>query len=316
MADRTAKSEINDILTSGNYYVTPEIAAELRSLHNGLDHLRLDSTIQSSSPEWRTKLMTRTNSTAGSTGTIGRVNSLINQYKSHLHKENVSKLQENQIREMHHWAMINLKGLKGEIQPYASEAFDRLRQFSDHIGVTDRYTGYRNNLTRGSREPFKLDTYWMRKQGNNPATVQSRLYSAPVQPNTFNQYTMSSNEPLRPSVGIPARFASAQPNGLHRSASAVEPRRHCHYSNANPQSVQEACGINMTFPGKSESRTRYTRPPPDQKTSPFIINPATDYYIYGRPLAKLQSEASFTEYQTRYEWPDSGKIMKLPWLRK
>lgn len=36
--------------------------------------------------------------------------------------------------------------------PYAHVSIDRIRQFCDHIGVTDRYTGYRNNLNRGQRD--------------------------------------------------------------------------------------------------------------------------------------------------------------------
>lgn len=47
--------------------------------------------------------------------------------------------------------------------PFTCGAADRIRQFGDHIGVTDRYTGYRNNLTRGTREPFKMGTSWMDK---------------------------------------------------------------------------------------------------------------------------------------------------------
>lgn len=50
-----------------------------------------------------------------------------------------------------------------EMNPFTHGAADRIRQFGDHIGVTDRYTGYRNNLTRGTREPFKLGTSWMDK---------------------------------------------------------------------------------------------------------------------------------------------------------
>lgn len=39
-------------------------------------------------------------------------------------------------------------------------AADRIRQFGDFVGVTDRYTGYRHNLTRGSREPVRMEPKW------------------------------------------------------------------------------------------------------------------------------------------------------------
>ena len=42
-------------------------------------------------------------------------------------------------------------------------AADRIRQFGDFVGVTDRYTGYRNNLTRGSREPVRMEPKWADK---------------------------------------------------------------------------------------------------------------------------------------------------------
>ena len=50
-----------------------------------------------------------------------------------------------------------------ELAPFTHGAADRIKHFGDHIGVTDRYTGYRNNLTRGTRDPFKLETSWMDK---------------------------------------------------------------------------------------------------------------------------------------------------------
>lgn len=50
-----------------------------------------------------------------------------------------------------------------DMAPFTVGAADRVKQFGDHIGVTDRYTGYRNNLTRGTREPFKLGVSWMDK---------------------------------------------------------------------------------------------------------------------------------------------------------
>lgn len=50
-----------------------------------------------------------------------------------------------------------------DLEPFTYTATDRIRQFGDHVGVTDRYTGYRHNLTRGSRDPFKMETSWMEK---------------------------------------------------------------------------------------------------------------------------------------------------------
>ena len=59
--------------------------------------------------------------------------------------------------------LVQVKISFQEMGPFTHGAADRIKQFGDHIGVTDRYTGYRNNLTRGTREPFKLGTSWMDK---------------------------------------------------------------------------------------------------------------------------------------------------------
>lgn len=55
-----------------------------------------------------------------------------------------------------------------ELHPYAKSAQGRINQFCDYIGVTDRFTGYRHNLTRGSRDPTKLGMAWL-----NPAETKS-----------------------------------------------------------------------------------------------------------------------------------------------
>ena len=49
---RTIEADIEDILRSGNYYCTEEIARELTAIRNGLEHLNLDGTLLSSK-EWQ-----------------------------------------------------------------------------------------------------------------------------------------------------------------------------------------------------------------------------------------------------------------------
>jgi hypothetical protein len=48
-----------------------------------------------------------------------------------------------------------------EMAPFTFQATDRIKQFGDHVGVTDRYTGYRHNLTRTSQDPTKMQQSWM-----------------------------------------------------------------------------------------------------------------------------------------------------------
>ena len=86
---------------------------------------------------------------------------------------------------------------------------------------------------------------------------------------------------------------------------------------SGPRSIQEQCGINTTFPGKTEYMKRYKPPPPDDNTKDYNINPRPDFSnLNGRPQMKMVWTPNHTEYHTRYEWPDSEKIVRLPWLRK
>lgn len=48
----TVKADIADILNSGTYYCTEEIARELSAINNGLEHLKLDNTLLESK-EWQ-----------------------------------------------------------------------------------------------------------------------------------------------------------------------------------------------------------------------------------------------------------------------
>lgn len=47
------------------------------------------------------------------------------------------------------------------MRPYAHESVFRIKEFCNHVGVTDRYTGYRNNLNRGNRDPVVLAFSWL-----------------------------------------------------------------------------------------------------------------------------------------------------------
>lgn len=48
------------------------------------------------------------------------------------------------------------------LEPYLVAAYNRTRSFSDDVGVTDRFTGFRQNLTRGSKKPFVYEPSWLR----------------------------------------------------------------------------------------------------------------------------------------------------------
>jgi len=52
--------------------------------------------------------------------------------------------------------------------PFVHNSVRRIQHFCDHVGVTDRYTGYRNNLNRGNRDPLRLGYSWLDTRTKNP----------------------------------------------------------------------------------------------------------------------------------------------------
>ena len=49
------KHNVQQVRHSGQFYVTPEVDKELRHIESGVDHMRLDHDLLSSSKEWGTK---------------------------------------------------------------------------------------------------------------------------------------------------------------------------------------------------------------------------------------------------------------------
>lgn len=345
----TVKRDIEEICQSGKFYVTEEIGNELNAIANGLDHLKLDDYFLSTSKDWDREFdpsQTKSHK-ANATSVLDSTAAVLYDYKDKMGNVAISRCQENEIRELHHWAMQSLKNVQRDMAPFTYGAADRIKQFGDHIGVTDRYTGYRNNLTRGTREPFKLGTSWMDK-----TTKGGRLI------NNLSRSMGSVSEtasPLRAASASAVRFGTTQPSRVdtkgYQTIDSLFPRSQTMYAedfaarsqglanlktanamnalsssnagNVTTQargptnlSVQEQAGINTTFPGRTEYMTRYKLPPHDIKTSHFMINPTPDFKLHGRPLGLTTYTPSFTEYQVRYEWPDGNKIVKLPWRRK
>ncbi|WAR07084.1 hypothetical protein MAR_017042 [Mya arenaria] len=319
------KRDIEQICQSGNYYVTEELGNEFNTIANGLDHLKLDGNLITSSSDWQ-KGFDSAQITAHAQYAQNALDTLaatLYDYKSKM--ETTS-----------------------ELNTFTTGAADRIKQFGDHIGVTDRYTGYRNNLTRGSREPFKLGTSWVDKN-----TQGGYLRSSFQRSNTYGGEALGQKASTQPRTASAVRFGNVQParveNKGYQTVDSIFPRSNTMFpegaadrsqalanlktantlnaSASNSQaflsqprgqknmSVQEQAGINTTFPGRTEYMTRYKSPPTDVRTSHFIVNPTPNFMLHGRPLGLTSYSPSFTEYQTRYEWPDSNKIVKLPWRR-
>lgn len=49
----TLKRDIKEICQSGSFYVTEELGNEFNNISNGLDHLKLDGYLMSTSADWQ-----------------------------------------------------------------------------------------------------------------------------------------------------------------------------------------------------------------------------------------------------------------------
>ncbi|KAF6037915.1 hypothetical protein EB796_003764 [Bugula neritina] len=307
------QSNLRDV-RSGQYYVTHELNREMSGINNGVNHMKLDSDFLTSSKQWGHRFNTEdlNKEKAEAASKIANGSSFVGQYKGNFGIPKVQTLQENQVREMHQWAGDNLGSIKrpinpelNDLHPYAKSAQGRIDQFCDYIGVTDRYTGYRHNLTRGSRDPTKLGMAWL-----DPS--QRNSYSTPQQYN---------GEKPPGKVFLPASLPRRRLDeyNTHLSIDNMNPLQATKMrSHTAPptKSIQERCGINTTFPGITEYMKRYNQKRAPEKLTHFNINPTPDFSYYGRPTAAVTYTPNHTEYQTRFEWPECRKIVKKPWLRK
>uniref|UniRef100_A0A0B6Y2D4 Uncharacterized protein n=1 Tax=Arion vulgaris TaxID=1028688 RepID=A0A0B6Y2D4_9EUPU len=382
-AINSVRCDIQEVLQSGNYYVTEEIAREMSVINNSLEHLSLDNIFLTTSNNWQTNPGNYTaNQTvqhlSGALAAVFQVAGNLDTFKQHFCNENVAGKQENQLREVHQWAISSLKDSQKKLEPYTFDAADRIKQFGDILSVTDRYTGYRQNLTRGTRDPFRMQATWIDKGGelglmNNltrsyttvgsPALEQrahTRSVELTVDPSAeFSQFggvppanigTLkkqirygNTHQPMRITRGyrtidsLYPKSTAPMSGGIPVGSSVMDEVQTLNTLNAcdlyekmnqfnrsipvarklpyENMSVQEQAGIKTKFPSQSEYTLRFKTPDRDGPVSDFKINPAPDFSVYGRPIESTCYMPSFTEYQSRYEWPDASKIMKTPWLR-
>ncbi|BFZ10247.1 hypothetical protein BsWGS_13285 [Bradybaena similaris] len=377
-----ARCGIQDVLQSGKYYVTEEIAKEMSVINNALEHLSLDNTFLATSKEWQQNPGNYTpNQTnqhlSGALAAVNQVAATLKTLKELFCNENIAGKQENQLRELHQWAISSLKKSQQILEPYAYDSADRIKQFGDTLGVTDRYTGYRQNLTRGTRDPFRMQTNWMDKAGElglmNKLTRSHATAGSPTLEQQAGNRTVQfvgepssefsefggvppanigalkkqirygmSNPPMRvtrgyrtidslyPKSTVPLSGGICVGSSVMEEVKTLNALNACDFyekayqaaskipaPNKQPHekmSVQEQAGINTTYPGKTEYMLQFKAPDRDAPSSDFHINPSPDFTIYGRPLEASCYTPAFTEYQTRYEWPDGNQIAKVPWL--
>ena len=168
--------KIRQLFSDPNLVHTPETSALMRDIADEVAYLRFDNTLLSNaSPEWSRKFTERELVTQrqafldASTLLTDPGGQLTARYQVNMKPGNRNcstfpcacielKKSPNaktdigigwtdtSRRSAENWAVKELQGLRDELKPLAEEAKKRTRQFLDAYGITDRYTGYRNNL--------------------------------------------------------------------------------------------------------------------------------------------------------------------------
>ncbi|CAF3076749.1 unnamed protein product [Rotaria socialis] len=321
---KSLQFSFNQIVTSSTHYHTREIENEVRHINNALDNIKLDREFQRGSKNWA-KQFDANDVKQNETNIkqlLAKGQSLTQELNTCLHTTTVQNKEENQIRELNSWACNTLHEYLQSLQPIASGSYARLDNIAHHLGVTDRYIGYRHNLTRSGNQPLNVHTIWADRKLPRSTTfnqqstpdwktwVHAYRHYGPSGAKSAapNQHRTNDDDKLlgylRPKHTSESKRSTAAENFYSKS---------CVYDSDYNNEVRKA-GINQTFPGATEFMDRYKKPE-ELPYSPFTINPQPDYTLPGRPLARVIPDSFSSEYTRSYVFPDSTKLEKFPWLR-
>jgi len=179
-----ATRDVNELLRPGGDYAVPNyLGTELNGIKSGIGHINLDNQFLKSSKDWGVRFdpATLQREKQAAIESTNRASDVLRDVKSRTNAGSMASLQPNQQKENLHHSVQNVQGVRQEINPFVHASADRIRQFCDRMGVTDRYTGYRHNLNRGQRDPRNLGGQWSAPTRTSPARVTfAQSYSAPI----------------------------------------------------------------------------------------------------------------------------------------
>ncbi|CAF0956261.1 unnamed protein product [Adineta steineri] len=316
----------NEILTSGNHYATKEITNHVKLINNALDNIKLDHEFQRGSKTWAKQFDSNEmkSNEMNIKQIIAQGHDLTRDLHTCLHANSIQNKEENQMRELHSWTCDVLNDYHQNLQPYASGSYGRLDNIAHHLGVTDRYIGYRHNLTRGGNQPVNIHTIWADRKLPR-ATTAAQNQSTPDWKNWVHAYQHYGPSPTTTSNRQMTNNNNNNPNllgYLRRTQTADMKRPSTTPSFASRPQVYESyhdgelrkAGMVTKFPGKTEFMDRYKKPQHVPYTD-FTINPQPDFTLPGRPLARVIPDSFNSEYTRSYLFPDSAKLERFPWLR-
>lgn len=306
------QKNIEGLTEGGWHYMTPQICRELKHIHTGVTHIRLDHDFLNNNM-WNN--MCDKKATAQHKEDVNRMlertSCRLCDFTDKMTSDNIHSGYDNEIREAHQVTIQDLKGIQRDMSRLTHKSIDRIKEYCDQSGVTDRYTGYRNNLNRGNRRPIMLDFSWLRPE-NSPEYTNIRVKN--VDEPSFsarlcrtNLTNTGSNAPKEVGDGY-CCCCNDKPCSCDGSPAVERP--------LPPRTIQEECGINTVFPGITEYLQSYTDPSLNAKITHYNLNPRPDYNINGRTVAKGLYTKMESEYGATYIYPDVTKLPKLPWLKE
>lgn len=264
--------KIRQLFSDPNLVHTPETSALMRDIADEVAYLRFDSTLlTNASPEWSKKFTERELVTqrqafldtctlltdpGGQLTARYQVNMKPgNRDCSNVHCACIELKKDPNAdadigigwtdtsrRSAENWAVKELQGLRDELKPLAEEAKKRIKQYLDAYGITDRYTGYRNNLG-----------YICRPE--RPASVDPALLD-PGRPAVAPRWHMGVEDERARAVECTDFFAP-QDTECERMDNLT---RKCEVKVTCDDPVT-AAGIVCKFPGRTEYEDAYIDPP-------------------------------------------------------
>ncbi|CAL8069377.1 unnamed protein product [Calicophoron daubneyi] len=221
---------------------------------------------------------------------------LLDQFHRHLNLQDVSRLPDQEVNLELNEAEEVLDEYERELTPLVRKAQERIQWTNDRLNVTDRLLGYHNNITRVG--PAKFAKPWSIEIPNHHTVLIAPRFNVSDQCKKSCEVSQPGVRPNKRGTGWPS-------------------------------TPQERAGLEVRYPGISETRARFTAPPKlvtevlnnhgevRECTPGYRINPTPEYRVYGWDSTKVQKPdpADVTEFTHSYVWPDRKLVHTNPWNR-
>lgn len=88
---------------------------------------------------------------------------MLYELRNNLGKQNMSTLQENQVRNINHVAKERLRGFVHSIHPYSQKSYVRLENYANELGIKNRFKTIRQELDNRTEDKLQNWMDWTDK---------------------------------------------------------------------------------------------------------------------------------------------------------